>query len=850
MMNYEKIIDRLPSLYRPQPEDTGFLSFYLQSIGNVLDRFESDMQQVLLSHWFPVADRAIYNPYFKEDCKHRGLLPYDFNNQDLKLLLKGFAYVTDLAKIGSLLALSPWREPISLKEGVEAYRERLSKYVMLYRSGLGTVDALRTIVTAELPEDIRRSEIDQERPFRIEEKVPYEVKSYAVSTKGDPAEILGPLMRWQMRQKGIEATTPTVYIQGQTPIPDDVEPAVNPMIELVNPTDDLMGEGIAYEGNLTPDQTLKLSPAYACFLGHETGLLSFTSIPKKDIVADRVAAGPWSTVADSPDAKITSICRTQDHMIWAAINVTQPDDSISGTIWQYNGRLWQRILTGETVSKINTLAEDGKYLWVGTDTGLAMINLYPEPANTYEAVSAAAELDGIAVYAILKAGHHQLLIGTENGTARVGMGSISADSLGASDLAGMAVFAIHQDTSGVFYYGTNLGLFQYQTGLGHWYFYCGESQADNIPDWNRFTPGVLPNEANVFLPSVKSICRGPDKTLWIGTEKGFARYLARPADDTAYESIAAPVGYVAYTTVLEAYPDFVDSEVYSIERDHAGQIWFCTGRGLFRFDGQEMNQYDHVQQEWIRLGKAQKRVSDEVGILRGSWRYARYIRDETDTLVLTNQWQYFDTISGWINYAADFNSLNQEHVFDVLWSNAVMAELGTYDGSGFTASQIVDNSLLRTRIKPRRDLIHDGGIASIPELPAGTSSWRYLSMEPPGMVEASERPSWTQEGRLLLPLENLAKNASPFPGRYNVDEPVKPEGFDFEDVFAYLPAAKVWFEWQPVQLFTAIVRLLKRSQEDDIDPAIIDRVWQGIQRVRPAGLKVMLAVEQSIVRGG
>ncbi|MDX2504023.1 MAG: hypothetical protein QNL62_06050, partial [Gammaproteobacteria bacterium] len=111
-------------------------------------------------------------------------------------------------------------------------------------------------------------------------------------------------------------------------------------------------------------------------------------------------------------------------------------------------------------------------------------------------------------------------------------------------------------------------------------------------------------------------------------------------------------------------------------------------------------------------------------------------------------------------------------------------------------------------------------------------------------------PSWTQEGRLLLPLEDLAENVSPYPGRYNVDEPVKPEGWDFEDVFAYLPAAKVWFEWQPVQLFTAVVRLLKRSQEDDIDPAIIDRVWQGIQRVRPAGLKVMLAVEQSIVRGG
>jgi hypothetical protein len=35
-----------------------------------------------------------------------------------------------------------------------------------------------------------------------------------------------------------------------------------------------------------------------------------------------------------------------------------------------------------------------------------------------------------------------------------------------------------------------------------------------------------------------------------------------------------------------------------------------------------------------------------------------------------------------------------------------------------------------------------------------------------------------------------------------------------------------------------------------MDPAVLDRVWQGIQQVRPAGVQAVLAVEEEIVRGG
>jgi len=46
-----------------------------------------------------------------------------------------------------------------------------------------------------------------------------------------------------------------------------------------------------------------------------------------------------------------------------------------------------------------------------------------------------------------------------------------------------------------------------------------------------------------------------------------------------------------------------------------------------------------------------------------------------------------------------------------------------------------------------------------------------------------------------------------------------------------------------------LARLKLREDEETIDPVVIDRVWQGIQQVRPVGVRVLLAVEEQIVRG-
>ena len=45
------------------------------------------------------------------------------------------------------------------------------------------------------------------------------------------------------------------------------------------------------------------------------------------------------------------------------------------------------------------------------------------------------------------------------------------------------------------------------------------------------------------------------------------------------------------------------------------------------------------------------------------------------------------------------------------------------------------------------------------------------------------------------------------------------------------------------------VRLATLSPEERLDPVILDRVWSELNHVRPAGVRLVLAVGEKIVRG-
>ena len=89
---------------------------------------------------------------------------------------------------------------------------------------------------------------------------------------------------------------------------------------------------------------------------------------------------------------------------------------------------------------------------------------------------------------------------------------------------------------------------------------------------------------------------------------------------------------------------------------------------------------------------------------------------------------------------------------------------------------------------------------------------------------------------------------APWPGRYDLSNP-PPSSILDEAVFGFNPAARLWFSWEASQPLTVIARLLTYEPDEIIDSAVIDHVWDGIQKVRPAGVRVLLAVNQAIVRG-
>lgn len=58
MNSLERLRGRLPSLWRPEPEDDGLLAQLLAAVARPLDGLEEEAGRVLSAHWVDHADRA------------------------------------------------------------------------------------------------------------------------------------------------------------------------------------------------------------------------------------------------------------------------------------------------------------------------------------------------------------------------------------------------------------------------------------------------------------------------------------------------------------------------------------------------------------------------------------------------------------------------------------------------------------------------------------------------------------------------------------------------------------------------------------------------------------------------
>lgn len=820
---YNKLRAYLPSLYRPEIYDTGLVAQFLKSVGKILDDINQDMNEIMQAHWYNYADRALYSAYLNLDRKQQALDILNPQDSDDRKIIETFPYLFDLARLGALISLPPRREPVPLRETVEAYRERLGLYVALYKNGLGTVNALRTIVEAELPPIPDVPGFQRKRSFSIEEFAPlvtvketFKARGAPLDGENKPMHVIGPLMRRRFVNDGLEAAPLTLYIEGVDAVADQQDPTENPALELFHSGNKFPRLSIAYQGTIAPGNVLRLQPAFQSWLGVEGAVLTAKSEPSATAPADPTAAGPWDKAAGAPGNSITVIYQSQDHFLWVASH-----NGGNGELWRYDGSNWTQELGSQSLGVIHCLFEQDQALLIGTTDGLLRMPLFPDDGEPFEATPVAA-LSGQAVHDILQDKDGTVWVAANRGAVWLNPDDSVTDSI----LTGTKIYALHQDRHGVLYFGGELGLFQFQTGTQDWYWYRGEEESDQIKDWNPFVPGELPHADQVFLPPVTSIHVGLDASLWLGTQKGFARYRARPERGLTYK------------TLLEAYPDLADGEVSAIREDARGLVWFCTNRGLFRFDGRDIAQYQTDPRRWVSQGRADSLYFTDDATPRDFWRF---------NFTLSG-WQYFDrNTNQWTVYADTPRSGDEDPVHAVQWTDSVAAELGTWSGDVFTGTGPVPGEDLRMRIKPTNERIVDGGLPAVPRIPAGESTWRYLSLETETMPVSINRPWWTREGRLLPPPDQQA----PYPGRYGENDldPKPPEQIFGGTVFAYNPAAKVRLEWSGRRTFSAIVRLHKTATDEAIHPAVIDRVWQGIEKVRPAGVTIKLAVEDQIVRG-
>jgi len=803
MPSTPRILDQLPSLYRPEPgyDDDDLILQLATAVGSLLDQLSTESAEVMQAHWFNYADSATYSTWLgrRRTVNNDGPLTLD------DPLIDQFPYLFDLPRIASMVDLSPWREPLRDRERVEVFRRRIRRIVQLHREGLGTVRALRTMTMTALPQiDPDAPEGLRERNFTVEEFSGSQRLMQAVSQAGLPHDRVGPLMRWQIDSVSLNPVTPTVVIEGVTPLPGEVDPTQDPIIEQFDPLTG-RGIGIHYQGTVAATEALALVPGYDSWLGHDAGIDHAVSIPAGIEPANPTAAGPWSSDGGAPTERIVALQQTKDHFLWAAAN------GADGSLWRSDGSSWAEILSG--LPQIHCLLPLGDELLVGFESGLSQLEI--QPSGGFTLTPDPATLTDPAVHALAVDASGTLWAATQQGLAQEQSGALLYSELGNRSETETPLYCLWLDPSGDIYCGGELGLFLYRTSQQRWYILQDEAVDEAVDDWLMLdlVGGSLPASETIFVPPVHAVIHGPDTDIWLGTAQGIARYRAREQRRT-------------YTTLLEALPQLTESSVSQITLDARNRLWFATGDGLFIYD--QLDWFQRQADELVRLPRPLDEPEQP--------HFWRYIRG-------SGNWQSVapPNSAGFQNYSGSPIGSSEAAVHAIIWSESAHARLGSFDGTTFTVDEGATPAALAMRYKAEPTRIVDGGIAAVPRLPRGTSEWRYLQREEPSPPTPTGHPAWTREGRLLPP---PGSSEAPFEGRYLG----APDALG-TTVFAFCPAARVWFLWQPKAPLAVTVRLTSNGPDEQIDPQILDRVWNELQRVKPAAVAVYLAVNETIERG-
>jgi len=801
MPAYDKLIDHLPTLWRPQPGDDTLVSHWLSAVGTAFDGAAADIQHVLRAHWFDTADAAAWAQHLAADRRERGLGALRLGVVADQREAARYPYVRDLARIAALLDLPPWRDPASLREEVEEFRQRVADVLDAYREGLVPPAALRRLVDAALPEDMSAPLAAQRLMFALEEPVALRprITPLVATPAVQEGERIAPLSRWAVAGSG----APGFVLQGVAA--DAVGAAtLNPMVERYTPGAAVKGIGVAYAGTLSDGQALRLAPGRRHFLLRGASLLGSAAESGGNSARDPSANGPFVEEAAVSAGNAAAASVAADGALWM-IQRTQATQRVQR--WDGSATL-RAVSTGAPAVPYNALCCAGDAAWLGTDDGLYRCALWPDD-DTLRWV-AIAGVTG-AVRCIAADGDGVLAAGALGLWRVVGDGGVTAHEQAALDVIGL-----HVDATQTLLATAN-ALFTVRQGQAWRYDPAGVSE--QLPDWLE-APSPA-NEQTSPLPPVTAMAGTPDGSLWIGGAAGLARWFA-DADGI---------------TSLAAFPD-VCTAVHQLQVDERGMLWIAADNGLFRFDGRDLAQYDFSAARWLPLGDAALLYPEELrSEPRGFWRWDRS----------GAAWQRFDTRSQrFITSTPALRAATTDAVAATLMAPALRAELGSFDGGAFIATDEVPAADLRLRIKPSLTRIVDGVVPYLPKN-SDDATWRYLQMAPVAAPPDASRAWWSTEGQLFQP----PPSAAPVPGHWRdapgfLADPQHEGQFD-HSAFTYPPSARLSLLIAQAAIGIR-VRLFAVDPAQALDPAIGERVWQLIARARPAGVPLQLMAEGLILK--
>ena len=803
MPTYDKLVEHLPSLWRPQRGDATLLAQWLAAVGAAFDAGAADIQHVLRAHWFDTADAAAWSRHFAANRRERGLGALRIGNAADRGEALRYPYVRDLPRLGALLDLPPWRDPASLREEVEEYRARVGDILAAYRDGFVTKGALRRLVDAALPEDMTAPLAAQRRGCAIEEPVSIRLAPQPLIATPNVAETdrVAPLARWTLAGSG----RPGFVIEG---VGADaiVAATVAPMLERYTPDAAVKGIGIAHAGTLAPGQALRLLPGRRSWLLRGAELLASAPPTSANEARDAAANGPYASVATLDGGRATALCAACDGSLWLIQR-----SAATQRVQRFTGTALQAVTTDAPPGPFNALAAAGDSVWLGTDAGLFRCRLFADDGVLRWV--AASEVEG-AVRVLAATSDDGLVAAGAQGVWQLGaVGNVVEHRHAALDLRAYAADGTRETMA------TERAL--YIARHGKRWRYAATGVSETLADWIEDIPGGP--EADSPLPLVGHIAVTADGSLWLGGTAGLARWFA-DADGT---------------TRLAAFPDLFKGAVTGLAVDERGLLRIAADDGLFRFDGRDLAQYDFSTSTWLPLGDADLLYPEDLrSEPRGHWQFDR----------ANGQWLQFDGRSQrFAQRVLAARAAPSDGIAAALVLPTLQAEIGRWDGAVFSDATAVPAAEIAMRIKPDETRCIDGAMPFLPDDVRG-ARWRYLQLDRDPAPPAQGRPWWSTEGQLFRPPQRSA----PVPG-HRRDDPTflsdpEHEGQFDRSAYAYPPSARVWALRPATPAVGIRVRLFAGDPAQPFDPAVAERVWQLIARARPAGIPLQLMAEGSILK--